>query len=414
MSSPQYDVVIFGATSFVGQIIVRYFCEQFSTADAAEQVSWAIAGRSEAKLNEVKALMADKVDDIPTIVANADDLEAMRAMCEQTLVVMSTVGPYALYGDTLIQACVETGTDYCDLAGEIQWIKRMQDKYSEAALNSGARIVHSCGFDSIPSDMGVYYLQQQAKAKLGQVCSEVALRIKAASGGFSGGTFASMVNANDEMAADPELQALLEDSYAICPEDYPKQAKQHSILSHHYDENFASWSAPFMMAPINEPVVLRSNALSDYSYGKDFHYNEAILTAPGTGGKIAAVMVDKVMKIFVAATAMPLFKPLIMKIMPAPGEGPSPEAQAKGFYDIRFLGKTNDGQRIQTKLTGDRDPGYGSTAKIIAQSAVCLAKDISQQEKGGGFWTTATVFDQRLIDRLCQYAGLTFEVIDDD
>ncbi len=413
MSSPQYDVVIFGATSFVGQIIVRYFCEQFSAADSVEKVSWAIAGRSEAKLNELKTLMADKVQNIPTIIANADDLDAMRALCEQTRVVMSTVGPYALYGDTLIQACVETGTDYCDLAGEIQWIKRMQDKYSDAALNSGARIVHSCGFDSIPSDMGVYYLQQQAKETLGQACSEVALRIKSASGGFSGGTFASMVNANDEMAADPELQALLEDSYSICPDDYPKQAKQHSILSHHYDENFQSWSAPFMMAPINEPVVLRSNALNGYSYGKDFTYNEAILTAPGTGGKIAAVMVDKIMKAFTAATAMPVFKPLIMKMMPSPGEGPSPEAQAKGFYDIHLLGKTNDGQQVKVQLTGDRDPGYGSTAKIIAQSAVCLARDIAKGEKAGGFWTTATIFDQRLINRLCQFAGLTFEVIEE-
>ena len=408
MSTPQYDVVIFGATSFVGQIIVRYFCDQFSSADAEEKVSWAVAGRSEAKLNEVKSLVGDK--DIPTIVANADDLDAMRGMCEQTRVVMSTVGPYALYGDTLIQACVETGTDYCDLAGEIQWIKRVQDKYSTAALASGARIVHSCGFDSIPSDMGVYHLQQHAQQTLGQACSEVTLRIKAASGGFSGGTFASMVNANDEMAADPELRALLEDTYAICPDDYPKQAKQHSILSASYDENFASWSTPFMMAPINEPVVLRSNALSNYSYGKDFHYNEAILTAPGTGGKIAAVIIDKIMKAFVAATDISLFKPLIMKMMPSPGEGPSPAAQEKGFYDIRFVGRTNDGQEIRTRVTGDRDPGYGSTAKIIAQSAVCLAKDIKKDEKAGGFWTTATIFDQRLISRLCKNAGMTFDV----
>ena len=265
MTAPDYDVVIFGATSFVGQILTRYLAEYLSAQ--AETLRWAIAGRSEAKLEDVRRSLGAAGQSLPIIVADAANEAQLQALCAQTRVVVSTVGPYALYGEPLIKVCAQSGTDYCDLTGETQWIKRMIEKYEATAQQSGARIVHCCGFDSVPSDMGVYFLQRQAMRHFGAPAAHVKMRVKTLKGGASGGTVASMINVVKEAAADPSLRKALVNPYALCPTGHSLTARQHYVSAAEFDADFDAWIAPFVMAAINERVVHRSNALSGKAYG---------------------------------------------------------------------------------------------------------------------------------------------------
>ncbi len=404
MSNKQYDVIVFGATSFVGEILSQYLLDTYG---ADQDLKWAISGRSEAKLNELKKTLGSSTDALDTIIANADSEQDMKALCDQCKVIISTVGPYALYGSPLVKACVDTGTDYCDLTGEAQWISAMIKEHEEAAKVSGARIVHCCGFDSIPSDMGVYHLQQLAKEELGEYCNTVTMRVKAAKGGASGGTIASMLNLVKEASKDAELRKELQNPYSLCPEGSKRNRDQKSINSAKYDNTAEGWIAPFVMAAINERIVLRSNALNNYA--DDFLYNEAMLTGKGAKGAVASNGILVGMGLFMASVVIPPLRWGLEKyVLPKPGEGPSPEAQLNGYFDLRFFGTTPAGKSIQTKVTGDRDPGYGSTGKMLGEAGLSLAFDISKEEKAGGFWTSASIFDQRLIDRLEQKAGLTF------
>lgn len=411
MTQPSFDIIVFGATSFAGQIVNRYLLDTYGIGNG---VSWAIAARSEEKLLRVREELGESAAFLATIVADAEDEAALTAMCKKTRVVISTVGPYDLYGSTLVKVCAATGTDYCDLTGEIRWVRRMAELYGASAAASGARIIHSCGFDSLPSDMGVYFLQQQAMSSYGEYCWRVKFRAQAASGAFSGGTVATMLNENKVLAANPELAQELENPYYICPPAYKNNTPQHRVTSAEYDEDFESWIAPFIMAAINEPVVMRSNAQAANRYGEDFTYNEAMITGPGVKGRMIAATVSGLMKAFTAGTQNTLMRGLLERyLLPSPGEGPSQEAQEKGFYDIRLFGETKGGQQLVVQVTGDRDPGYGSTAKMLAEAGICLAQDISKAECGGGSWSPATVFGQQFIDRLCSKAGMSFEIFED-
>jgi short subunit dehydrogenase-like uncharacterized protein len=406
---PTHDVVVFGATSFVGQILTRYLAEEFGTHDG---LKWAIAGRSEAKLAALRNGLGLKAGKLPLLVADAADEEALRRLCVDTRVVVSTVGPYALYGEPLVKVCAETGTDYCDLTGEVQWIRRMIHAYEKAAKKSGARIVHCCGFDSIPSDLGVHFLQREAKARFGEPCTEVRMRVKAMRGGFSGGTVASLMNVVKEASANPALRRELANPYSLCPEGYGSGIRQPNIRGPQYDADFESWAAPFVMSAINTRIVQRSNALSKQAYGEDFRYDEAMLTGRGVGGQLTAAGVTAGLASVMVAGALPPARWALGRfVLPAPGEGPSPEAQRKGFFDLRFLGRTDSGKELRVKVTGDRDPGYGSTAKMLGQAGACLALDFADSGRGGGFWTPATMFGDRLIERLTERSGLTFEVL---
>jgi short subunit dehydrogenase-like uncharacterized protein len=410
--TPDFDIVIFGATSFVGQILTRYMLEHFPAENA---LSWAIAGRSETKLQELKQSLGSSGEHLNVIVADSADENSLKQMCEATKVVVSTVGPYALFGETLVKTCAALGTDYCDLTGEVQWIAKMLERYEDVAKVTGARIVNCCGFDSVPSDLGVYFLQQQAKEKLGQSCSSVKMRVKAMKGAASGGTVASMTNIFKEVAKDPKLRKTLANPYAICPPEYASKVRQNSMNRPQYDADFNSWSAPFVMAVINTRVVFRTNAIlaDGEGYSDHFEYNEAMLTGKGIVGSAMAAGVGVGLGGFAMAAVIPPTRWLMEKtILPKPGEGPSPEAQVKGFYDIRFFGKTDDRQELRCKVTGDQDPGYGSTAKILGQAAACLAQEISKESTPGGFWTPASIFGEKLINRLVEKSGLTFEIID--
>jgi len=405
----QLDLVVFGATGFVGQILCEYLLSQ---TQGDESLNWAIAGRSPDKLAQVAAKLGPQAATLPQITANAKDEASLRALCEQTQVVISTVGPYALYGEPLVKVCAETGTGYCDLTGEPQWIRRMIERYETSAQTSGAHIIHCCGFDSIPSDLGVFYLQQQAHKQFGAPCTQVNMRVMAAQGGLSGGTAASGINLVKEASEDPNLRKALEDPYLLCPDSERTPSHPPTMIPVQFDKDFQEWVTPFVMAEMNTRVVLRSNYLQQQAYGSNFRYEEGILTRGGPIGWLVAQGVKAGLDGFTLAAALPPTRWLLENtILPASGEGPSPEDQSKGFYDLRFVGKTASGQTMQVRVTGDRDPGYGSTSRILGQAGICLAKDVPARHQAGGFWTPAALFGEALIARLERYAGLTFKVL---
>ena len=400
----EFDIILFGATSFVGAILTKYMLSQ-QPLDG--DVKWAIAGRSQTKLNQLKLSLGEAAEALPVIVADTCNPASIDAMCGATRVIVSTVGPYALYGEPVIQSCVALGTDYCDLTGEPQWIHKMLGRYEAAAKKSGARIVNCCGFDSIPSDLGVYFLQQKSNQTLKQHCNSVKMRVKAMKGGASGGTIASMLNAIKEAMQDKNIRKIIASPYALCPTDHGFKARQINLKSAQYDKDVQAWIAPFVMAAINVRVVHRSNALLHKQYGENFLYEEAMITGPKAKGGISAAALTAGLGGFMLAAILPPTRWLMEKtILPKPGEGPSPQAQRDGYYDLRFIGTTQDGQTIRCKVTGDSDPGYGSTAKMLGQAALCLAQDMD--EKPGGFWTPASLFGEKIISRLETHAGLTF------
>ena len=409
MSRPAFDVVVFGASSFVGKILCRYLIEQFGVD---QSLRWAIAGRSQDKLDAVKVELGKAAVKLKVLLADAADEAALGRMCEQTRVVVSTVGPYALYGESLVKVCAASGTDYCDLTGEPQWIRQMLDRHEATARASGARIVHCCGFDSIPSDLGVHFLQQQSRKQFGAPCTRVKMRVKSMRGGFSGGTVASLLNAVKEAARNPALRKLLANPYALCPAGHGSTARQPNVKFAEYDADFRSWMAPFVMAAINTRIVQRSNALAGRNRVPDFRYDEATLTGAGIRGRVGAAAMASAMGGFMLATAIPPTRWVLERfVLPAAGEGPSPDAQQKGYFDLRFFGTTAKGETLRCKVTGDRDPGYGSTAKMLGQAAACLALDIGKADQAGGFWTPATIFGDRLIERLRAHSGLGFEIV---
>ncbi len=406
MNNKTHDIVIFGATSFVGQLICEYMTQQFT----GKGLSWALAGRSETKLNTLKTQLGPSAKDLPLIIADATDLTALKQMCEQTKVVMSTVGPYDLYGEPLIQACAETGTDYCDLTGEAHWINNMLNKYENVAKKSGARIVHCTGFDSIPSDLGVHFLQQEAKKQFGTPCKQVKLRIKNMRGAASGGTIATALNIAKQIKADPQVKKVMVNPYSLCPKDHGFKTRQKEVKLE-FDPTFKKWVGPFFMSSINTRIVHRTNALSNHAYGDDFQYNEGMMTGKGLKGKMQARSIYWGLAAFFTGIGIAPIRAFMGKfVLAKPGEGPSKKEQQNGFYDFRFVGSTDSDQQIITKVHGDMDPGYGSTAKIMSQAAVCLVQDVDPTIEGG-FWTPATLMGDALIVRLHNHAGVTFEVI---
>ena len=407
-----FDLVVFGATSFVGRILCRYLLDTRSAE--APPLRWAIAARSAARLEELKRELGEGAESLPTLVADAADEAALRALVARTRVVISTVGPYALYGEPLVKVCAETGTDYCDLTGEVQWIRRMIERHEAAAKASGARIVHCCGFDSIPSDLGVFFLQQEARRRFGRPASRIKMRVRAMKGGVSGGTAASLLNVVREVRANPALRKELANPYSLCVNSAAlANVRQPNVSSAKYDADFKAWVAPFVMAGINTRIVHRSNALAGHAYTRDFRYDEAVSVGKGLKGRLAATGTALGLGVFMVAAAIGPTRTVLERfVLPKPGEGPSPEAQRRGFFDLRFMGRTDDGRMLRVKVTGDRDPGYGSTAKMLGEAARCLAFDSPQGELAGGFWTPATAFGERLVARLQARAGLTFEAID--
>lgn len=409
MHNSQYDFIVFGATSFVGKIMCEYMIAQYGDD---KDVRWAAAGRSQSKLEALRTSLGPKAKDLPLIVADAADETALKSMASQTGVIISAVGPFALYGEPLVKVCAETGTDYCDLTGEPLWVRQMISKYDKTAKHSGARIIPCSGFDSIPSDLGVHFLQQQSKSRYGEVCTQVKMGIKGMTLDISGGSISTGINEAKEAGANPELRKELANPYSLCPPDHVFSVKQRRNNIASFDSDFDSWIAPFIMSGINTKIVHRSNALSGNEYGMNFRYDESVLTKKGLKAQIRAIGTAAGIAGFKKLSSIQLPRTIMENwIVPKPGEGPSPEAQKNGYYDFRFIGKTPNGKTIKVKVKGDGDPGYSSTAKIIIQAGLFLAKDLPKRDRDGGFWTPATAFGDPLIERLVAHAGLTFETI---
>lgn len=393
----EFEVVVYGASGFTGRLVAENLQRTYG-----DQVRWAMAGRDQAKLEGVKSEIGARV---PVIVVNAKDSASLETMAARTKVVLTTVGPYQLYGEPLLAACVKAGTDYVDLCGEPNWMAAMIAKYGDAAKASGARIVFSCGFDSIPFDLGVFYLQQQAKERFGAPAPRVKGRVRSMKGTFSGGTMASFLATLEAIKRDPTLVKAMANPYALAGEQGVAQPDGDAVK---HDDGIG-WSAPFVMAAINVKNVLRSNALMNYAYGRDFQYDEMITTGDGAAGEKRA---RAMLKQNNTQNAMMNFGPtralLRTFVLPKPGQGPSKEQRENGSYDVLFEGVAADGRTLRASVKGDKDPGYASTSRMISESALCLARDVPREETGGGVWTTAPAMGAKLIDRLQKNAGLRF------
>jgi short subunit dehydrogenase-like uncharacterized protein len=390
MSSSKFDIIVYGATGFTGRLVAEYLAAQYK-GDA--NLKWAMAGRSKDKLAAVRdAIGAPK--DTSLIVADAGDPASLKAMVAQTKSVITTVGPYLLYGNELLAACVAAGVDYFDLCGEPIWMRQKIDQHEAAAKKSGARIVFSCGYDSLPFELGVFCAQKEAKRAFGAPAARVKGRVRKMSGTLSGGTAASMRAIVEATMRDLSLVTMLRDPFVLTPGfDGPKQPLGNRPV---FDEDLKSWTAPFVMANINTRNVHRSNMLLGFPYGKDFVYDEMVMTGPGEQGEAIAKKVMAANNKFSGAE------------VPKPGEGPSKEERENGSYDLLFMAIAPDGKQVRAVVKGDRDPGYGSTSKMISECAICLLRDTP--DVPAGFWTPGAAMGNRLIKRLVDRAGITFEV----
>ncbi len=389
-SSSKFDIVVYGATGFTGQLVAEYLASSYRN-DA--QLKWAMAGRSLDKLRAVRDAIGAPTD-TPLIVADASDPASLNAMVDQTKSVITTVGPYLLYGNELVATCAASGIDYLDLCGEVPWMRRIIDAHLATAQRSGARIMFSCGYDSVPFELGTFFVQEEAKRVFGAPAPRVKGRVREMRGTFSGGTAASGRAIFEAASKDPSLLALVRDPFALTPGfEGPKQPLGNKPI---FDEDLQTWLTPFFMANINTRNVHRSNMLMGFPYGRDFVYDEMQITGPGEEGEALA-------KRIVAANNR-----MAASAGPKPGEGPSKEERENGLYDLLFVAIAPDGRQVRASVKGDRDPGYGSTSKMISECAICLLRDTP--EVPAGFWTPGAAMQHKLIKRLVDHAGLTFTV----
>ena len=389
MSKREFDVIVFGASGYTGKLVAEYMGKEYGND---ESIRWAIAGRNKDKLSSVKKdlNLNERVSIIEVDSTNKDSLDSMTSSAK---CILTTVGPYQLYGSSLVQSCSENGTDYVDLTGEPGWMYEMINAHQDTAKKSGARIVFSCGFDSIPFDLGVYFVQQAAQEKYGKPAKHVRGRVKAMNGEFSGGTIASLGATMATLKEKPELIQVLSNPFSLTEGfEGPAQLDDSKVL---LDEKLNMWVAPFVMAPINTKNIHRSNALLGHAYGEDFCYDEMMIAGEGEEGKQIA-------------DAMNSSNPMGGDNLPQPGEGPSKESREQGNYDVLFFADFDEGS-IEARVTGDMDPGYGSTSKMIAESALCLVQDC--EDLSGGMYTPAPAMGDKLIKRLTKNAGLTFDIL---
>ncbi len=394
----ELDIVLFGATGFTGRLVADYL----AGAAQREQVRWAIAGRSRDKLAALGL-------DVPIIVADALDAAAMRALARRTTCVCTTVGPFARYGSELVAACAASGTHYCDLTGEVPWMRRMIDAHHDRAHQTGARIVHTCGYDSIPSDLGCWAAQQAFIARFGSPARRVTAVFGAQSGGLSGGTFASAFDIAREADRDPAVRKLLANPYALDPltaysasDPRPPAPDETSI---HWQPVLGMFTVPFVMAQVNTRVVRRGHALAGSPWGKDFAYREVMSTPGSLRGAVMAAGITAGLGALQLAMSQPWLRDRLARRAPAPGEGPSAEVRARGHWIVRLVAEGDGGERLVYIASDRADPGYGSTAKMLGEAALCLARD--PLGSAGGVLTPSVAMAQPLLDRL-RRAGLTF------
>jgi short subunit dehydrogenase-like uncharacterized protein len=404
----EFEIVIWGASGFTGKLTAEYLLAEYGVSNG---LRWAIGGRNPAKMEAVRQELAQSTGvecgSLPIVLGDSDDMNFLVELAGRTRVVCTTVGPYAKYGSKLVEACAQSGTAYCDLTGEVHWMQRMIEAHQDAAEASGARIVFNCGFDCIPSDIGAFFMQREMKRLHGVGCSQIQLRVKGFSGAASGGTIASMLSMLEESENDPRVRRAMTEPYSLNPKADRTGPDSAEPLSPRYDSDFDQWTAPFVMAGINTKVVRRSNALLEYAYGKDFRYDEAMLMGAGPGGLAKAMATSAGSALMMGAMSLGPLRRGVAGRLPQPGEGPDRAKRDAGYFDLGLRGVGADGRVIRGRVHGDRDPGYGSTSKMLAESALCLAKD--SLGVGGGIWTPASAMGEALLERLPK-AGVTFEL----
>jgi short subunit dehydrogenase-like uncharacterized protein len=407
----EFDVVVWGASGFTGRLVAEYLLGRHGVGG---ELRWALAGRDSAKLEQVRLEICRaagaEAQALPIVLGDADDEASLASLAARTVVVCATVGPYTRYGSKLVAACARAGTHYCDLTGEIQWMRRMIDRHQAQAEASGARIVHTCGFDSIPSDLGVWFLQQEMRARHGVPCPRVRYRVRGFSGGVSGGTAASMLAMLEEASHDPSIRQVMANPYALDPDPKRRGPDGPEAMAPAWDDAFGQWTGPFVMAACNTRVVRRTNAVLGFPYGEEFRYDEATLTGGGVGGWLKAAGLAAGLGVGMGVMTIGPMRRVIAGRLPSPGEGPSKERREKGFFDIGLHADHPDdpGKGLRARVRGDRDPGYGSTSKMLGEVAVCLAVD--ELPVGGGLWTPASAMGSALLTRLEAHAGLSFRV----
>ena len=399
------DITVFGATGFVGRLVAAYLAEH-----APDGVRVGLAGRSKEKLGRVRAGLPVRAREWPLVLASSGDAGSLAAMARDTRVVATTVGPYRREGLRLVEACIDAGTDYADLTGEVLFVHESIKRHARAAA-SGARIVHSCGFDSIPSDLGVYLVHERAQADGAGDLEETTLVVSAMRGRLSGGTLASMKGRIDEIKSDREARRIAVDPYALVPGGAPggDAASERDSFGIGRDERLGEWVAPFMMAPYNTRIVRRSNALQDYAYGRGLRYREVV----GVGtGPLAPVRAAAVAAPLVALTRGLAFGPtraLLDRVLPSPGEGPGEEARRSGYFRMEIHARTAGGRRYLARAAAQGDPGYAATPMMMGEAALCLALDRDRLPYRAGILTPAAAMGGVIIERL-RAAGMTLDV----
>lgn len=396
-----FDIVLFGATGFTGRLVAEYLATH-----APADVKIALAGRNLQKLEGIRAGLPERARSWPLLVADSADAAALTRLAEQTTVVCTTVGPYAKYGMPLVEACAKAGTHYCDLTGEPQFMREAIDKHHETAKATGARIVHTCGFDSIPSDLGVLTLHEA----LGTLAKATYV-VEILKGGASGGTFASALNGLDEAKSDKSKRRALTDPYALSPNraEEPKLGDERDLSSFHFDDFVGQWVAPFIMASVNTRVVRRSNALLGYPYGKKLRYAEVSGMKRGPKAFFKAATFTAGLGLFVGSLMFGPTRKLVESRLPKPGEGPSEQTRKNGFLRVRVFGESESGVKKTVLIEGKGDPGYQLTSLLLGESALCLARDEAKLPETSGVLTPATAMGRVLTDRLIA-AGMTFKV----
>ena len=385
MADRQFDIVLYGASGFTGKLVAAYLNE------AHPDVTWAVAGRNRQKLDALRREL--NRSELPIVIADSADPASLAAMAASTKTLISTVGPYAKFGTPVLEACAQEGTHYCDLTGEAQWMAEVYERIEPIAKASGARLVHCCGFDSIPSDLSVFFLQKQFKERFGTYATHVTGRMGRAAGGVSGGTVASLMYVAEQASKDPVIKERIMDPYALYPAGLQKGLDGPDQAGIAWDDNFESWTGPFVMAAINTKVVRRSHALAGLPYGADFRYDESQLCASRAKALLSAGGLGAGM----AGTFFSPTRALLKKVLPDPGEGPSEETRNNGFFEFWAHGTDGD-NNLKVKVAGQRDPGYGATSRMLAQAGLCLAQD--ELSVGGGIWTTASAMGDALLTRL--------------
>jgi len=413
MTSHEFDIVLWGATGSTGRRAAHHLALR---TNYGERLRFALGGRSQEKVEAVRENLGPDAGGIPIVTADSHDVASLEAMVARTAVVCSVVGPYAMFGTELFGACVRSGTDYCDLAAEAHWIRRMIDAHQKEAEGTGARLVHACGMDSVPSDLGVLFLQKAALERFGEPCKQIKMRIDEFSGGFSGGTAGCLIYGM-EHHDDDFIGECMTQPYSLNPEgmrEGPEKPNKMMSTKVEYDEDLGVWTKPFFMGPMNTKIVRRSHALMGYPYGKDFLYGpESQMVGSGPTGWLKAKSGALAFAGMIAATAIPPTRSLMKKhVLPKPGEGPDAETREKGEWGVVLIGKTASGKSIRARLHGEGDPGTESTSRMIVESAICLAEDADQITVGGGSWTPSSAMGELLLDRLIAHAGLSFKIED--